>query len=412
MNYWSNIACVFYMLQVVHAGTPHTSKACYGTAGRPCTVHKINCNNTQKIDIKDAYYTDNKDCTVHGLTSCKKVNPDNVTESGKHSFNTVEMSFLRRHCSTSCTFRALRRNAYVAFSVVRYECSEESTTSGTSTPTMIGSRQTPAESTTSHTSTPTMKGSKQTPAESTTSGTSTPTMKGSRQTPAVVGGVVTTILVLIVITLTLVWYLRKRRRKTDQSEKTITPSKDVKTDFTYSLAGNRPQNHYHEIDGLKTNSRSNDYDYATADGIAIATNENNYFTIEPVTKPNTNQNSAPSATEDDYDHIGDKPSALTSNYDTTASVAQSAGTGAHPREDDYGYNLLQKETNPKTVHNDYDTTASAAKAVARLHGSNKTDENDYDHFPGSNSKSETLSSSHGGKVRDRSDDYAFAGPMS
>ncbi|XP_048240342.1 uncharacterized protein LOC125373361 isoform X2 [Haliotis rufescens] len=362
------------MLRVAHAGTTHTSKACYGYAGLPCTEHNISCNNNQTISIEEAYYTNNNECSIHGLSACNIVTPDTVTEDGKHSFNTTEMSSLKNNCSTctSCTYRAPRRNKHPAFSVVRYECCEESTTSCTSTPAM----------------------------------------EGRTQTPAVVGGVVTTILVLIVIPLTLVWYLRKRRRKTDQSEKTITPSKDVKTDFTYSSAGNSPQSNYHEIDELKTNSRSNDYDYATEDGIAIAPNKNNYSTIEPVTKPNTNQNAAPSATEDDYDHIGDKPSAQTNDYYTTASVAQSAGTGEHPREDDYGYNLLQKETNTKTVQNDYDTTASAAKAVARLHGSNKTDENDYDHFPGSNSKSETLSSSHGGKVRHRSDDYAFAGPMS
>ncbi|XP_048240344.1 uncharacterized protein LOC125373362 isoform X2 [Haliotis rufescens] len=372
MNYWSTITCVFHMLQVAHAGITHTSKACYGSGRLPCVRHDISCNNTQKIDIQDAYYTNNTECTINGLSECN-VNPDNVTESGKHSFfSTAEMSSLVKACSTSCVYIAPRRNENLAFSVVRYECNEASP----------------------HIS------------------TSTQTVDRGGQTPAVVGGVVTTILILIVIALTLVWYLRKRRRKTNRSKKTITPSKDVKTDFTDNLAGNSPQSNYHEIDELKTNSRSNDYDYATADAFDIAPDQKNYLTIESVTKPNTNQNSAPSATEDDYDHIGDKPSALTSNYDTTASVAQSAGTAAQSREDNYGYNLLQKETNTKTVQNDYDTTASTAKAVARLHGSNKTDENDYDHFPGSNSKSETLSSSHGGKVRDRSDDYAFAGPMS
>ncbi|XP_048240346.1 uncharacterized protein LOC124130087 isoform X1 [Haliotis rufescens] len=125
MNYWSHIARVFCMLQVAHAGTTHTSKACYGVAGLPCTEHKISCNNTQKIDIKEAYYTDNTDCTRDGLTHCKNVTPDNVIESGKHSFNTAEMSFLKNKCSTSCLYRALRRNETLSFSVVRYECSEE-----------------------------------------------------------------------------------------------------------------------------------------------------------------------------------------------------------------------------------------------------------------------------------------------
>ncbi|XP_048240348.1 uncharacterized protein LOC125373364 [Haliotis rufescens] len=142
------------------------------------------------------------------------------------------------------------------------------------------------------------------------------------------------------------------------------------------------QSHYQEIENLKTRGDMSDYDYATADGIAASPNMNNYFTIDPITKPNTTPNPSTSATEDDYDHIGDKPPVLTSNYDTTASVAQSAGSGTLSREDDYGYNLLQEAARTKTVQNDYDTTASANKAVAQLGKiEEKTAEDDYDHFP-------------------------------
>ncbi|XP_048240413.1 uncharacterized protein LOC124139987 isoform X2 [Haliotis rufescens] len=199
-------------------------------------------------------------------------------------------------------------------------------------------------------------------------------------TGAIIGGVVATVLVVLVVTLVSVGLIRKRQAKREVMEETTSIPQDVQPDMTYSLAGKIPQNKYNEIQDLKT--QNSNYDYTTAGGIAIPTNADTYFIIEPAGKQNTEQFSTSSTTECDYDHIGDKQSLETSEYDTTASVAQSTHTGGTIGEDNYGYNLFHKKTNPQTHQNDYDTAASATKAVAQLTRTDRnTDDDDYDHFP-------------------------------
>ncbi|XP_071114495.1 uncharacterized protein [Haliotis cracherodii] len=199
-------------------------------------------------------------------------------------------------------------------------------------------------------------------------------------TGAIIGGVVATVLLVLVVTLVSVGLIRKRLANSEVKEKTASFPQDVQPDMTYSLAGKIPQNKYNEIQDLKT--QNSNYDYATAGGIAIPTNADTYFIIEPAGKQNTEQFSTSSTTECDYDHIGDKQSQQTSDYDTTASVAQSTNTGGTIGEDNYGYNLFHKKTNPQIHQNDYDTAASATRAVAQLTGTDRnTDDDDYDHFP-------------------------------
>ncbi|XP_046556519.1 uncharacterized protein LOC124265732 [Haliotis rubra] len=155
------------------------------------------------------------------------------------------------------------------------------------------------------------------------------------------------------------WYLRKRRDNRDEK------SARHHDHETQRKAHDISQSHYQEMDDSQIRGRSNDYDYATADGMAASPNTHSYFTIEPITAPNVQHNPATSSKEDDYDYIGDKPSAISSNYDTTASVAQSLGTRAHSRDDDYGYNRLQEAPCTKTVQNDYDTTATAGSTAGK-----------------------------------------------
>ncbi|XP_046570123.1 uncharacterized protein LOC124278460 isoform X2 [Haliotis rubra] len=141
---------------------------------------------------------------------------------------------------------------------------------------------------------------------------------------AIAGGVVATVAVVLVVTLVSVWIIRHRRAKSEGKEKTASLPKDAKSDMTYSLAGKISQENYHEIQDTKT--QNSDYDYATADDMGLPPTTNTYFTIEPAGKLTANDNSTASAAEGEYDHIGDKPSQQTSDYDTTASVAQPGNT--------------------------------------------------------------------------------------
>ncbi|XP_046569516.1 uncharacterized protein LOC124277844 [Haliotis rubra] len=166
---------------------------------------------------------------------------------------------------------------------------------------------------------------------------------------AIAGGVVATVAVVLVVTLVSVWIIRHRRAKSEGKEKTASLPKDAKSGMTYSLAGKISQENYHEIQDLKTHN--SDYDYATADDMGLPPTTNTYFTIEPAGKLTANDNSTPSAAEGEYDHIGDKPAQQTSDYDTTASVAQ-PGT---IREDSYGYNHFHKRK-PTLRHNRMTTT--------------------------------------------------------
>ncbi|XP_046556497.1 uncharacterized protein LOC124265724 isoform X2 [Haliotis rubra] len=226
-------------------------------------------------------------------------------------------------------------------------------------------------------------------------------------TGAIAGGVVATVLAVLVVTLISVWIIRHRRKKSKGKEKTESLSKDAKPDMTYSLAGKIPQNNYHEIQELRT--LNSDYDYATADGMVLPPTTNTYFTIEPTGEQTARDNSTASAAEGEYDHIGNKPSQQTSDYDTTASVAQPGNTG----EDDYGYNLFQKKVNPQTHQNDYDTAASATQAVAQLSTTERnTDEDDYDHCQRGTNASETVSSPYDtASGIDDNPDYSVAGQM-
>ncbi|XP_071114778.1 uncharacterized protein [Haliotis cracherodii] len=305
-----------------------TSKACYGSPGPLCVRHDIICNINQKIAICDAYYTNNTECR-QGLVTCK-VNPDSVTEHGHHRFNDTELASLNNNCSkeTRCSYLAPRRSAALTFSVVKYQCIEKS--SAITTTNNIVSTVTREND----------------------------TRTAEDDTGAIIGGVVATVLAVLVVTLVSVALIRKRQAKREVKEKTASFPQDVQPDMTCSLAGKITQNKYNEIQDLKT--QNSNYDYG---------------------KQNTEQFSTSSTTECDYDHIGDKQSPQTSDYDTTASVAQSTRTGGTIGEDNYGYNLFHEKTNPQIHQNDYDTAASASKSVAQLTRADRnTDDDDYDHF--------------------------------
>ncbi|XP_046556499.1 uncharacterized protein LOC124265724 isoform X4 [Haliotis rubra] len=530
------------ILQPLRTGTTYTSKACYGAGRLFCTRHYISCNPTQKIDIFDAYYTNNSDCGLTGIPNCDTVNPANVTEHGYHRFSNTELVPLYSNCSrkTKCRSPAPRRSAALAFSVVKYRCiegadslnisggseegvsqvslfhevlpiSEQQTnmyvcnfkselnpesisvyvldarlglgpsvqcfsqlsvlhgnyinTSNCSTvfqpferlnvtqeiSLYISSKGIPrllsgfiwllvnasgplnvtceaVERTTTGTSTVTTVSQASSTEHSILSGSSKTTMltmthnvistvtvdnsthvagQTENNTGAIAGGVVATVLAVLVVTLISVWIIRHRRKKSKGKEKTESLSKDAKPDMTYSLAGKIPQNNYHEIQELRT--LNSDYDYATADGMVLPPTTNTYFTIEPTGEQTARDNSTASAAEGEYDHIGNKPSQQTSDYDTTASVAQPGNTG----EDDYGYNLFQKKVNPQTHQNDYDTAASATQAVAQLSTTERnTDEDDYDHCQRGTNASETVSSPYDtASGIDDNPDYSVAGQM-
>ncbi|XP_071115127.1 uncharacterized protein [Haliotis cracherodii] len=395
MIVWKCFIVFGYILQPVYTGATQTSKACYGSAGNPCTRHDISCNSTQKIAIYAAYYTNNTECDT-GLSNCDTViNPDNVTEHGCHRFNNTEMVYLYSNCSTEtrCVYPAPRRGTSLAFSVVKYQCIKRSdlfnvtcepvTGAGTSIGTIINH-------------------------SSSTDDNHISTGNVSYDTGAIIGGVVTTVLAILVVTLVSVRLIRKRRTKGEGKENIASFPLDVQLDMTYSLAGKIPQNNYHEIPDLKT--QNGDYDYASADSMQ---NANTYFILQQAEKQTAKQFSKASTTESDYDHIGDKASPQTSDYDTTASVLQSAHTGGTIGEDNYGYNLFHKKTIPQTHQNDYDTAASATKAVAQLDRTDRnTDADDYDHFPKVTNHPETVSSPHdtASGMADKSD-YSIAGPM-
>ncbi|XP_046556508.1 uncharacterized protein LOC124265724 isoform X12 [Haliotis rubra] len=240
-----------------------------------------------------------------------------------------------------------------------------------------------------------------------TTNDSIPSGQAESNAGAIAGGVVATVAVVLVVTLVSVWIIRHRRAKSEGKEKTASLPKDAKSGMTYSLAGKISQENYHEIQDLKTHN--SDYDYATADDMGLPPTTNTYFTIEPAGKLTANDNSTPSAAEGVYDHIGDKTSQQTSDYDTTASVAQPGNTG----EDGYGYNHFQKKANTQTQQNDYDTAASANQAVAQLSLAEKnTDEDDYDHCHRGTNASETVSSPYDSTsgVEDNPD-YSVAGQM-
>lgn len=110
----------------LNTDTTHASKACYGSAGAPCTVHQISCNNTKQIYIEDAYYTNNTECK-QGLSNCISVKPDMAIEHGYHKFNQTEMTTLGSNCTKmiSCIFHSPRRSVasvHLVFSVVQYQC--------------------------------------------------------------------------------------------------------------------------------------------------------------------------------------------------------------------------------------------------------------------------------------------------
>ncbi|XP_071114779.1 uncharacterized protein [Haliotis cracherodii] len=388
------ICLIFFccILQPCYTGTTKTSKACFGSPGLSCTQHDISCNSNQQIAIYDAYYTDNTECDA-ALSSCT-VNPDNVTEHGHHRFNNAELVSLYNDCSTEtrCVFPAPRRGA--VFSVVKYQCIK------TSNPFSLTCRPvTGAGTTISHIS--------QTDGNNHIS-TETLSKCG---TGAIIGGVVATVLAILVVTLVSVRLIRNRRAKSEGKENIASFPLDAQPDMTHSLAGKIPPNNCHDIQDLKT--QSSDYDYATADGLAVPPNADTYFMIEPAGKHNSKQFAKASTTESDYDHIGDKPSPQTSDYDTTASVDQHAHTGGTNGEDDYGYNLFNTKTNPQKHQNDYDTAVSATKEVAQLSMTNRnTDEDDYDHFPSVINHPKTVSSQYDtASGRADNSDYSVAGPM-
>ncbi|XP_071114467.1 uncharacterized protein [Haliotis cracherodii] len=358
------ICLIFFccILQPCYTGATKTSKACYGSDGIPCTRHDISCNSTQKIAIYAAYYTNNNECGT-GLANCATVNPDNVTERGYHRFNNTELISLYNNCSTErqCVYHAPRRSEVLAFSVVEYQCIK------TSDPFNVTCEPVTGEGTNTGTA-----------ISSTDYNNRVSTETSSKDDiGAIIGGVVATVVAILVVTLVSVRLIRNRRAKGEGKENIASFPLDVQPDMTHSLAGKIPQNNYHEIQDLKT--QSGDYDYATADGMQ---NANTHFILEQAEKQNAKQSAKASTTESDYDHIGDKASPQTSDYDTTASVLQSAHTGGTIGEDNYGYNLFHKKTNPQIQQNDYDTAASATKAVAQLDRTDRNiDDDDYDHFP-------------------------------
>ncbi|XP_046556513.1 uncharacterized protein LOC124265729 isoform X2 [Haliotis rubra] len=207
---------------------------------------------------------------------------------------------------------------------------------------------------------------------------------------AAVGGVVASVVAVVIIVIVTMWYLRKRRNNKDEK------SAKQQDHETQRKPHNISQSHYQEIDDSQIRGLSNNHDYATVEGMPATPNTHAYLTIEPITGSNAQQNPDTISKEDDYDHIGDKPSDLSSNYDTTASVAQSVGSRAHSREDDYGYNRLQETPCTKTVQNDYDTTTTAGKAAQLGRNDDKTPSSPYD---------------TAGKMGDGFGDYAVAGPM-
>ncbi|XP_046564684.1 uncharacterized protein LOC124273454 isoform X5 [Haliotis rubra] len=125
VSVWIYITCLCCLLQPVCTGIIYTSKVCYGS-GRHCIQHGINCSDTQKIAIVDAYYTNNTECGQTGLANCHTVNPDSVTERGYHRFSINEVFSLYKNCSRKpqCRYRAPRRVDAYTFSVVKYRCIE------------------------------------------------------------------------------------------------------------------------------------------------------------------------------------------------------------------------------------------------------------------------------------------------
>ncbi|XP_046564688.1 uncharacterized protein LOC124273456 [Haliotis rubra] len=370
--YVTYLSCI---LQPVRTGTTYNSKACYGSGGLFCVRHDVSCNSTQKIAIYDAYYTNNTECGA-GISNCGTVNPANVTEHGYHNFSNTELVPLYSNCSrkTKCSYPAPRRSAALAFSVVKYQCIEVTST-GSTVNTVFSTKN-----------------------------TTSPGQTGNN-TGAIAGGVVATVVAVLVVTLVSAWIIRQRRANSESKAK--TSSIDVKSDMTYSLAGKIQQNNYHEIQDLKT--QNCDHDYATADVMGLPPTTNTYFTIEPAGNQTVRDNSTVSAAEGDYNHIGDTPSLQISDYDTTASIAQQENVG----EDNYGYNHFQKKANTQTHQNDYDTAASATKAVAEISTTERnTDEDDYDHFHRGTNASDTVSSPYGTTSGvENNPDYSVAGKM-
>ncbi|XP_067676691.1 uncharacterized protein [Haliotis asinina] len=521
--FWIYVTHFCYLLRPVRTGTTYTSRACYGS-DPPCVQHSINCSDTQKIAIVDAYYTSNTECGA-GVSDCSTVNLDNITEKGYHSFNKTELDSLNKICSTGfqCVYPAPWRGASRTFSVVKYQCTEgpllnvngaaEMKVSQVSliyedkarhSPTVIRSDGFVCNFTSSVSvskmsvylldsrlgrtqgqcladlsvlrgnyittnnfsgpftpfkrlnvtwssglqqiffkdsqslstgiiwllinasdpfnvkcetldrttaenipESPKITSTHNSLAPGTTDNNDTVAGEAVNNTGAIVGGVVATVVAVLVVTLVSVWFLRYRRTQSEVKEKPATVSTDVKPDMTYSLARKIPQENYHEIKDMRTHN--NDYDYATADGVNLPLTTDNYFTIEPVGKLTVTANSMACTTESDYDHIGDKPTPPTSDYDTTASVAQPG----HIAEDSYGYNHFQNKINSQTHQNDYDTAASATKAVASIStAEKKTAEDDYDHFHKATNAAKTVSSPYDttSRVEDNSD-YFVAGQM-
>ncbi|XP_067676697.1 uncharacterized protein [Haliotis asinina] len=432
--FWIYVTHFCYLLRPVRTGTTYTSRACYGS-DPPCVQHSINCSDTQKIAIVDAYYTSNTECGA-GVSDCSTVNLDNITEKGYHSFNKTELDSLNKICSTGfqCVYPAPWRGASRTFSVVKYQCTEGTTITskacyGSSDPKCTfhniqckspqliaicdayyrnNTECGPLISNCSRVGFDTVKehgyymfGKEElsilnescstksicmyraswhgTVGQRTFSvvkyqcvdshpvicintstfdphGLGEPDEEAGTDVGAVVGGVIALVFAMVIVVIVTLWFLRKRVKRDEkltkhQEHETRRKSHDIS------------QSHYQEIDDSQTPRRPSNYDYVISDGISASSATQTYLTIEPITGSNVQRNPAVTSKEDDYDHIGDKPSVRSSNYDTTASVAQSLGTRAHYPEDDYGYNRLQEAQCTKTVQNDYDATTSAGKAA-------------------------------------------------
>ncbi|XP_048251743.1 uncharacterized protein LOC124130234 [Haliotis rufescens] len=150
MYNWRHTISLFCILQTYHAGaTIQTSRACYGSIGSgSCTLHDISCSCSLRITISDAYYTNNTECGITGLSRCATINPDSITEHGYFKFNDTELLPLYNICSTKtqCVYPAPRRSAFLSFSVVKYQCMARITTDGPNTGATEGPSSTPASS--------------------------------------------------------------------------------------------------------------------------------------------------------------------------------------------------------------------------------------------------------------------------
>ncbi|XP_071115466.1 uncharacterized protein [Haliotis cracherodii] len=151
MCYWRHTISLFCILQTYHdhaGATIQTSRACYGSSGFLCAQHNISCSCSQRIAISDAYYTNNIECGITGLSSCATVNPDSITEHGYLKFSDTELLPLYNICSTKtqCVYPAPRRSEVHSFSVVKYQCMARITTDGPNTGATEGPSSTPASS--------------------------------------------------------------------------------------------------------------------------------------------------------------------------------------------------------------------------------------------------------------------------